>query len=264
MNGYEKIKYATIVLLFICCLTVAPYEVLVVGLLAFSSMILGGIMTGLFTGSTSVKVVGHGVGSGMMLASVFVILAPKAFNASPVLAGIGVSVGYAVGYASHELAHIVSHDISLLNRLKQAELTVHSAIAGLIIGVTYSSIPELSVVFGVGIVAHKLPAGFTTVVADEQRIQSLILPASAVGIVAVPSYLLLPAIPVGVQSVLTGVSTGVFLHIAVDMIPECVSSSERIGHGVIECSSEVDKQRVYASISVLVGILLISALSFIA
>jgi ZIP family zinc transporter len=256
----SKLSWISIIILFSSSMVFAPFPVLVVSVVAFLSMLAGGILANFFDGDTTLKVVGHGLGSGTMLASVFVILTPKAFSTAPVLAGIGVSLGYAVGYTSHELAHVVSHgeSIPLLDKLKQAELTLHSAIAGTIIGVTYGSIPELSLVFGLGIVAHKLPAGLTT--GSAVPVSKLVFPASAVGLLAVPSYLLLPSIPVSVQSIMLGVSTGVFLHIAIDMTPECVSSPRQSGHGVIQCSSKVDRQRVYASISVLLGVILISGL----
>ncbi|MFB6200989.1 MAG: ZIP family metal transporter, partial [Halorhabdus sp.] len=82
----------------------------------------------------------------------------------------------------------------------------------------------LSALFGFGILAHKFPAGFT---GSEALKQSgiprtvMIVPASTVALAAIPLSILTPDLSPIVQAVFYGVSTGVFAHVAIDMLPEC-------------------------------------------
>ncbi|WP_181685207.1 ZIP family metal transporter [Halorhabdus salina] len=200
----------------------------------------------------------YGLASGAMLASAAALLAPKAIGREPEIGGFAIAFGYLLGYAGHELGHLLSHRDLPLN-LAVGELTLHALAAGSIMGVLYGSLPDLSALFGFGVLAHKFPAGFT---GSESLKQSnipravMIVPAAAVAIAAIPLSILTPPLSGIVQAVFYGVSTGVFAHVAIDMLPECShvgSHAEQSGHGTIQCSRDIDRIRQYAVASTLSG-----------
>lgn len=200
----------------------------------------------------------YGLASGAMLASAAALLAPKAIGRHPEYGGFAIALGYLLGYAGHELGHLVSHYDLPLNAAV-SELTLHALAAGSIMGVVYGSLPDLSALFGFGILAHKFPAGFT---GSEALRQSgiprtvMIVPASAVALAAIPLSILTPPLSAAVQAVFYGVSTGVFAHVAIDMLPECShvgSHAGSSGHGTIECSRNIHRIRQYAVVSTLAG-----------
>ncbi|QGN06738.1 ZIP family metal transporter [Halorhabdus sp. CBA1104] len=200
----------------------------------------------------------YGLASGAMLASAAALLAPKAIGRHPEYGGFAIALGYLLGYAGHELGHLVSHYDLPLNAAV-SELTLHALAAGSIMGVVYGSLPDLSALFGFGILAHKFPAGFT---GSEALRQSgiprtvMIVPAAAVALAAIPLSILTPDLSATVQAVFYGVSTGVFAHVAIDMLPECShvgSHADSSGHGTIECSRNIHRVRQYAVASTLAG-----------
>jgi ZIP family zinc transporter len=121
----------------------------------------------------------------------------------------------------------------------------------------------LTPLFGYGIVAHKLPAGFggaETLEHDWLPGVVMTLPAGAVGLAAVPLSIATPALSPVVKAVFYGVLTGVFAHVALDMIPRCSGGGSGHGHshdhgggGEVVCSPEADRQRHHAVASTLAG-----------
>jgi len=200
----------------------------------------------------------YGLSSGAMLASAAALLAPKAITRHAAYGGFAIAFGYLLGYAAHELGHLVTHRDLPLNAAA-GELTVHALAAGAIMGVVYGSLPGLSALFGFGILAHKFPAGFTGSEALQQSDlprYAMIVPASAVAIAAIPLSILTPSLSPIVQAVFFGVSTGVFAHVGVDMLPECGhagSHADSGGHGSVQCSPEADRTRRHAVLSTFVG-----------
>jgi ZIP family zinc transporter len=204
----------------------------------------------------------HGLASGAMLASATALLAPKAITQHPEIGGFAVAFGYLLGYAGHELGHVVSHWNLPLN-VTVGELTLHALLAGAVMGVVYGTLPSLTALFGYGIVAHKLPAGFSgaeTLDRDELSVFVMVLPAAAVGFAAVPLSLATPALGTTSKAVFYGVSTGLFAHVALDMIPECGGGGPSHGYGDLDCGPDVDRQRYAAVASTLAGALVLFAL----
>lgn len=250
------------------------YENLVLAsAIGFVAMMVGSVV-GHVVSSTKPKFqsISFGLGSGMMIMSAFLIIAPKsmAANSSFIssVGGIGIAFGYIFGYALHEIGHILSHqkDIKdILYTMKVAEITAHSLLAGSLMGIAYSTIPDLSIVFGFGVVAHKLPAGFTTVIGGDKsvRYKLMIIPATMVGISGVVSASLVPEVSGLLSSLVFGLSAGLFLHVAVDMTPECVQSDDTHSQGNIVCSTEQDKIRLISVSSVLLGASIIAVLWFL-
>lgn len=208
------------------------------------------------------QVVAYGLASGAMLSSAAALLAPKAILQHGEYGGFAIALGYILGYGGHELGHYFKHYDLPLNA-SASELTIHALTAGSIMGVVYGTLPGLSALFGFGILAHKFPAGFTG--AETLRNSGLprivmVVPAAAVAIAAIPLSLLLPPLSPVVKAVLFGISTGVFAHVAVDMLPDCShvgSHADSAGHEPIQCSPDADRIRQYAVGSTIIGALAI-------
>ncbi|MUV90876.1 ZIP family metal transporter [Halapricum sp. CBA1109] len=201
------------------------------------------------------KLWAYGLASGAMLASAAALLAPKAIGPHPKYGGFAIAFGYLLGYAGHELGHLFTHQELPVNATV-SELTLHATMAGSIMGVVYGTLPSLTPLFGYGIVAHKLPAGFGGAEAldrDGLPVWVMALPAAAVGLAAVPLSLATPDLGPIVRAVFYGVSTGVFAHVALDMIPECTGGGAGHGHGTVSCDPHADRNRHHAVASTVAG-----------
>ncbi len=200
---------------------------------------------------------GYGLASGAMITSAALFLLPQALDLGAAYGGIGVAVGLLVGYAAHTLGHRLSHVELPIDR-SLAELTAHAVSAGAIIGVVYGNMPELGPLLGLAIVSHKGPAGYAAVSRFAGRGGEwiiVLLPAAAVGVVAVvASFLVLPPSP-AIQGIVFGFATGVFLHVAMDFLPRCELGSEV--HEALAVEGEahalLDRLRVHAVASTLFG-----------
>lgn len=200
----------------------------------------------------------YGLSSGAMLASAAALLAPKAITQHATYGGFAIAFGYLLGYAGHEIGHLVTH-YELPVNIETGELTLHALFAGSIMGVVYGTLPSLTPLFGYGIVAHKLPAGFTgneAVSRANLPTSVMVIPASAVALAAIPLSILTPPLSPIVKAIFFGISTGVFAHVGIDMLPECShvgSHSESGGHGAVQCSTEADRTRRHAVYSTFLG-----------
>lgn len=230
----------------------------IVGL--FATMLGVAIALKIRTINPLIKAISFGIGSGMMLASAFIIIAPKAMNSTPEIGGIGIVVGILLGYVGHELVHYVGHNDSISNllyKMKVVELSGHAALAGSLMGVTYATIPNLSLVFGFGIIAHKLPAGIVMTLEGKHRPELMLYPAAMVGVVGILTASLSVVIPESTYPLIYGISTGLFAHIGLDMLPECGSGGTP-SHGTISC--DTDRIRIYSAASVTAGVSVIFGL----
>ncbi|UIP00948.1 ZIP family metal transporter [Halobaculum sp. CBA1158] len=229
-----------------------------IGWIAFAAMSVAG-----WFGSraprhhTGTLVWGYGLAAGAMITSAAVFLLPQAMGQHAVFGGFGVALGLLVGYGAHTLGHRLAHmDLPVDRSL--AELTAHAVSAGAIIGIIYGNMPELGLLLGVSIVSHKGPAGYAAVHRFAGRggdWSAILLPAAGVGVAAVASsFLALPASG-AVRGVVFGFATGVFLHVAMDFLPECEIGSEV--HESLEHEGDahelLDRLRVHAVASTAVG-----------
>jgi ZIP family zinc transporter len=190
-----------------------------------------------------------------MLASAAVLLALQAIGHHPKFGGFAIAAGYTLRYASHELGHLVGHRRLPVNAVV-SELTLRAVAAGSIVGVVYGSLPSLIPLFGYGVIACKLPAGFGSPEALERDglpVLTTALPATAVGLATVLVALVTPTLGPVVKAVFYGVSTGVFLHVALDTVSECAGGGSGHGHGAITCNLEADRKRHHAVSSTVVG-----------
>jgi ZIP family zinc transporter len=168
-----------------------------------------------------------------MVTSAAMFLLPQAIGigstaGAPQFGGIGVALGIVAGYSAHTVGHRLTHvDVSL--DLTSAQIAAHALSAGAIIGLVYGSMPSLGLLLGLAIVSHKGPAGYAAV----RRLRragkpasALLLPSAGVGLTAIPAALLpIPDTP-AVSAVVFGFAAGVFLHVAMDFLPNCEAGSE--------------------------------------
>jgi ZIP family zinc transporter len=163
-----------------------------------------------------------------MVTSAALFLVPQAIGYAAGLGGAGVALGLLAGYAAHTVGHRLVH-IDTPFDATAAQISLHALAAGVIIGLTYAALPELSLVLGLSIVSHKGPVGY----AAARRLRKagkpvsvLLVPAAGVGLTALPVALApIPASP-AFSAVLFGFAAGVFLHVAMDFLPRCETGSE--------------------------------------
>lgn len=171
---------------------------------------------------------GYGLASGAMITSASLFLVPSAIGHDAAVGGLGLALGVIAGFAIHTAGHQLTHTHLLLDHTT-TELAVHALAAGSIIGLVYAAMPELGPLLGLAIVSHKGPAGY----AAARRLRGagrpasvLLLPASAVGLAALPVGLLDVPEVAWVNALVFGFATGVFLHVAMDFLPRCELGGE--------------------------------------
>jgi ZIP family zinc transporter len=205
------------------------WKLLVVGWVAFVAM-AGAALLGLRAARTRDAfglVWGYGLAAGAMVTSAAVFLLPQAFGLAPKIGGFGVAAGLLAGYAAHTASHRLAH-VDRVNSAA-AELAAHSLSAGLIIGVIYAAMPDPGYLLGLAIVSHKGPAGYAAARRlrhAERGVSVLLLPAAGVGLAAIPVALLQPPLGSTVSAAVFGFAAGVFLHVAMDFLPECELGGE--------------------------------------
>ena len=226
--------------------------------IAFAGMAVAG-WAGARTPSThtGTLVWGYGLAAGAMITSAAVFVLPQAMGQHPKYGGFGVALGLLVGYAAHTLGHRLAHmDLPIDRSL--AELTAHALAAGAIIGIVYGNMPDPGLLLGVAIVSHKGPAGYAAVHRFAGRggdWTAVLLPAAGVGVAAIASSFLALPTSAPLRGVVFGFATGVFLHVAMDFLPECEIGSEV--HESLEHEGDahtlLDRLRVHAVASTAVG-----------
>jgi ZIP family zinc transporter len=169
---------------------------------------------------------GYGLASGAMVTSAAVFLVPTAIGHHASFGGFGLAAGLVAGYGAHTVGHRLSHAEAFDHTA--VELSAHALAAGLIIGVVYGN-SQLGPLLGLAIVSHKGPAGYAAarrLAAEGRSVAVLLVPATGVGLTAIPSALVaLPTDPV-VDGLVFGFAAGVFLHVGMDFLPECEVGGE--------------------------------------
>ncbi len=235
------------------------WKVLVIGWFGFGAM-MGGVALGgrSLTGLNRTPAArlrrltwAYGLSSGAMITSAALFLVPTATAHHARLGGIGIALGLVAGFALHTLPQSPGEEArenaedghALDDRPDRSghaasvvglspivvELTLHAGAAGLVIGGVYAAMPSLGATLGLSIISHKAPAGY--VAARRQRrlgrpIRTLLLPAAAVAVTAVPVGLTTPPHVDTLYGLAFGMATGVFLHVALDFLPRCEWGSE--------------------------------------
>lgn len=200
---------------------------------------------------------GYGLASGAMITSAAVFLLPGAVGHDPEVGGFGVALGLLAGFAAHTAGHRLTHGGLPVDETV-AQLTAHALAAGGIIGLVYATLPSLGPLLGVAIVSHKGPAGYAAArrLSRAGRPASvLLLPASGVGLTALPAGLLAPPVDPLVNALVFGFAAGVFLHLAMDFLPRCEVGGEV--YEVVSVTGDahrcLDELRVHAVASTAAG-----------
>lgn len=239
---------------------VGLWKVLAIGWVAFVAMAGAAVVaarSGTGTAHATRLVWGYGLASGAMVTSAAVFLIPEAIGYDPQLGGFGIAAGLLAGYAGHTIGHRFSH-LDLPLETTTAQLTAHSVADGIIIGTAYTVLPDLGLLLGLGIVSHKGPAGY----AAARRLRSrkkpvgmVALPAAAVGCAAVLAGLFQLPTSTAFSAVVFGFAAGVFLHVAMDFLPECEVGSEVGEVAALGGDAHVllDRLRVHAVVSTALG-----------
>ena len=232
-------------------------------LLAISWTAFGAMAVGAPLGARTVAadhplepVWGYGLASGAMVTSTALFLIPQALAQHTRFGGLGIAVGFLAGYAGHSLGHRFAH-LDLPVEHTAVELTVHALAAGAIIGAIYGAMPSLTSLLGIALVSHKAPAGYAAarrLAGRDRSIVTLALPAAAVGLVALPVAAIGLTPSSVLRGLLFGVGAGVFLHVAVDLLPECTAGSETCPADAASDGHRLrDRLRTHAAISSVTG-----------
>lgn len=244
--------------------TGVTWKLLAISWVAFGAMAVGAPLGARAANADHLlePVWGYGLASGAMVTSTALFLVPQALTQHGQFGSLGIAVGFLAGYVGHTLGHRLTH-LELPVDHTAAELTVHALAAGAIIGAIYTAMPALTSVLGVALVSHKAPAGYAAArrLADRDRsVAALLLPAAAVGLIALPVGVVGFSPPTVIRGLLFGVAAGVFLHVAVDLLPECTAGSETcpVDAGADGDLHQVqDRLRTHAAISAVVGATLV-------
>lgn len=260
------IAYGTVIILCIftvLAMLVSSWKIIGISWIAFAAMALAIPMGIKAAGKTKLNhlIAGYGLASGAMITSAAIFLVPTAVNHHPVYGGLGIAVGIMAGFAIHTLNHGLTHS-SFSTPPVVLELTSHALAAGVIIGMVYAAMPELGLLLGIAIVTHKGPAGYAAsrrLTMQGQSALLLLLPASAIGLTALPVSLLEIPSDAIINALIFGFATGVFFHVAIDFLPECevggnVHRDTNLDH---DEHHKLDKYRRWAVLNTFIGGILV-------
>ena len=236
------------------------WKVLVVGWVAFVAMVGAAVVGARATSADTHAerlVWGYGLASGAMVTSAAVFLVPQAIGYDPQIGGFGIAAGLLAGYAGHTIGHRLAH-LDLPLETTTAQLTAHSLAAGCIIGIVYTLLPDLGLLLGLGIVSHKGPAGYAAarrLRRQNKPVGAVALPAAGVGCAAILTGLLEPSSSMATNGAVFGFAAGIFLHVAMDFLPECEAGGE-VGEVAAlsgDAHALLDRLRVHAVLSTALG-----------
>ena len=249
---------ALVALSAIALATGVTWKLVAVSWVAFGAMALGAPL-GVRAATTDhplEPVWGYGLASGAMVTSTALFLIPQALAQHGRFGGLGIAIGFLAGYAGHSLGHRFTH-LDLPVDHTATELTVHALAAGAIIGAIYSAMPSLTSLLGIALVSHKAPAGYAAarrLAGRGRSVAVLALPAAAVGLVALPVGMAGLTPSTVLRGLLFGVGAGVFLHVAVDLLPECTAGSETCPADAAADGHRLrDRLRTHAAVSSALG-----------
>lgn len=257
-------RVGIVAVIALVCLSVVAimngrWKVFVISWIGFFSMAIAAVV-GTHTDRTGAGqlVWGYGLASGAMIASAAIFLIPQAIGFSATMGGIGIAAGILLGYGAHTIGHRLSHIESFGTIAVQ--LSAHALAGGALIGLVYATLPDLGLLLGLAIVSHKGPAGYAAarrLYGAGKSVSVLLVPAAAVGLAALPASMLSLPVSAAGNAVISGIATGIFLHIAMDFLPQCETGSEiedALGHHESHAVHKaLDRLRIHAVVSTVLG-----------
>lgn len=269
----ERVKYAGIGMLLLAAVLsiftgAEGFKVVAIGWTAFAATMIGGLAATRDIESASAIVWSYGLSGGAAFASVLFFVLPQALELSGKMGATGIVAGFLTGLSMHTLSHEISHGHKGLNTLWS--VSIHSAAAGLVIGLIYQQLPTVSILLGIAIVSHKMPAGY--MIADrlkrdgKQYWNAILIPATGVAVAALLSYNFPLQLGQGFKALFFGFSTGIFLHVALDFIPDPEPEShlrKLLHEGEDPVHEEMDDIRVHSVLSTITGAAVIVALALL-
>lgn len=233
------------------------WKVTIIAWVAFGAMAGAAVLGARAESGNAVRLVwGYGLASGAMVTSAAVFLVPQAIGFHPAVGGFGVAAGLVIGFGAHTIGHRLAHRETFDSA--PVQLAAHSLAAGAIIGLVYGALPELGLLLGLAIVSHKGPAGYAAARRLHEAgkpVSVLLFPAAGVGLAAIPTALFqLPTFP-RANALIFGFAAGVFLHVAMDFLPECEVGGEVSETAGLEANAHglLDRLRVHAVASTGLG-----------
>lgn len=214
--------------------TAGADKVLVISWVAFVAMAMGAWLGARADETNPYRLVwGYGLASGAMVASAAMFLVPQAMGlggqaGAARIGGVGIAAGLVTGYGTHTIGHRLTH-IETSFDITTLAIAAHALSAGLVIGLVYASMPEMGILLGLAIVSHKGPAGYAAarrLGRSGKSATALLLPAAGVGLTAIPAALLPVPESALLNAVIFGFAAGIFLHVAMDFLPNCEAGSE--------------------------------------
>ena len=235
------------------------WKVLAISWVAFGAM-AGAIPFGRrAAGTRSARglVWGYGLASGAMITSAAVFLVPQAIGYAPKIGGFGVASGILAGFSAHTIGHRLTH-LDTPFDTTAAEISAHALTAGAIIGLVYATLPDLGLLLGLAIVSHKGPAGYAAarrLAREGKAVSVLLFPATGVGLTAIPTATLPVPATGAVNAAIFGFAAGIFLHVAMDFLPECEAGSEvgEVAALAGDAHERLDRLRGHAVASTILG-----------
>lgn len=238
------------------------WKLVIIAWVAFAAMAVAAVPGAHAESMSAGRLVwGYGLASGAMITSAAVFLIPEAIGYDAEVGGFGVAAGLLVGFGAHTIGHRLAH-LDTPFDTTAAQLTTHTLSEGVITGLVYAALPELGLLLGLAIASHKGPAGYAAarrLAGTEKPVSVLLLPAAGVGLAALPIAIIGFSGSPPVSAAVFGFAAGVFLHVAMDFLPECEVGSEigeAIGHAEsADVHAELDRLRVHAVASTAIGAL---------
>lgn len=224
------------------------WKVLGISLLGFSSFLIGGgiaVVHGRI--SELAKLWAYGISSGAMIVAAGVFLLPQAVKTSTRVGGLAIGLGLLFGYVVHIFEHELTEHSGYFPDSVVAQLSFHAILTGIVIGSMYQLFPGLSIALGAAVLLHKSPAGYMAGEGLTKKTYiALLFPATAVGIAALG----IRSLPISVEGMyrplLFGIGTGLFLHVGVDLLPECTGTQQ----GRVSCDRDDVRRHAIASLAV--------------
>lgn len=200
-----------------------------------------------------------GVSSGSMLMSSSIFILPTAMNQNIKFGSIGIGIGFLIGYVVHTISHNSSHFLNdyLNGREEIVNLTIHTIFTATILGIIYSQTPSISIILGVAVISHKLPASLSTtrrLIENNKSVYYILIPSLSFAFAISLSFYFKPEMSLVTSSFIFGIGTGIFIHLAMDLLPECSQGQmEELVSQTEEEHQKLDNLRYHSMISVISG-----------